>query len=257
MLFGKNRRLSRCALCVGRKQLNTHNYNTHARVVYIYIHSHAMETNENAKKTHRDDEEDSKEDFREKVGVYASSSAAQQQQQQQQNQERTFTHVFDLADKYAQTRIAHEEKTREAMMSIARARYSLGAVGWEAVANDVEAKKTSAKCCVAKVTSSSSDDDDDDDERNAFRAVFITDDDEEEEKEGEEEDEQTTKGSSKSFGRRRRQKPVYQARAVIEKFRELTKASAEVLSLKSALGREVERYERQYLTAEAAAATAR
>ena len=216
-----------------------------------------METNENAKKTHRDDDEDSKEDFREKAGVYASSSAAQQQQQQQQNQERTFTHVFDLVDKYAQTRIAHEEKTREAMMSIARARYSLGAVGWEAVANDVEAKKTSAKCCVAKVTSSSSDDDDDDDERNAFRAVFITDDDEEEEKEGEEEDEQTTKGSSKSFGRRRRQKPVYQARAVIEKFRELTKASAEVLSLKSALGREVERYERQYLTAEASAATAR
>ena len=44
---------------------------------------------------------------------------------------------------------------------------------------------------------------------------------------------------------------------MIEKFRELTKASAEVLSLKSALGREVERYERQYLTAEAAAATAR
>ena len=214
-----------------------------------------METNENAKKTHRDDDEDSKEDFREKAGVYASSSAAQQQQQQQQqNQERTFTHVFDLADKYAQTRIAHEEKTREAMMSIARARYSLGAVGWEAVANDVEAKKTSAKCCVAKVTSSSSDDDD---ERDAFRAVFITDDDEEEvEKEGEEEDEQTTKRCSKSFGRRRRLKPVYQARAVIEKFRELTKASAEVLSLKSALGREVERYERQYLTA-AAAATAR
>ena len=216
-------------------------------------HSHAMETNENAKKTHRDDDEDSKEDFREKAGVYASSSAAQQQQQQQQNQERTFTHVFDLADKYAQTRIAHEEKTREAMMSIARARYSLGAVGWEAVANDVEAKKTSAKCCVAKVTSSSSDDDD---ERDAFRAVFITDDDEEEEKEGEEEDEQTTKRCSKSFGRRRGQKPGYQARAVIEKFRELTKASAEVLSLKSALGREVERYERQYLTA-AAAATAR
>ena len=220
----------------------------------MYIHSHAMETNENAKKTHRDDDEDSKEDFREKAGVYASSSAAQQQQQQQQqNQERTFTHVFDLADKYAQTRIAHEEKTREAMMSIARARYSLGAVGWEAMANDVEAKKTSAKCCVAKVTSSSSDDDD---ERDAFRAVFITDDDEEEEKEGEEEDEQTTKRSSKSFGRRR-QKPVYQARAVIEKFRELTKASAEVLSLKSALGREVERYERQYLTAEAVAATSR
>jgi len=218
-----------------------------------------METNENAKKTHRDDDEDSKEDFREKAGVYASSSAAQQQQQQQQqqNQERTFTRVFDLADKYAQTRIAHEEKTREAMMSIARARYSLGAVGWEAVANDVEAKKTSAKCCVAKVTSSSSDDDD---ERDALRAVFIKDDDEEEEeKEGEEEDEQTTKRSNnKSFGRRRRrQKPVYQARAVIEKFRELTKASAEVLSLKSALGREVERYERQYLTAEAAAATAR
>ena len=215
-----------------------------------------METNENAKKTHRDDDEDSKEDFREKAGVYASSSAAQQQQQQQ-NQERTFTRVFDLADKYAQTRIAHEEKTREAMMSIARARYSLGAVGWEAVANDVEAKKTSAKCCVAKVTSSSSDVDD---ERDAFRAVFITDDDEEEEeKEGGEEDEQTTKRSNnKSFGRRRRrQKPVYQARAVIEKFRELTKASAEVLSLKSALGREVERYERQYLTAEAAAATAR
>ncbi len=207
-----------------------------------------METNDT--KNARDDE-DSKEG-REKAGVYASSAA--QQQQQQQNQERTFTHVFDLVDKYAQTRILHEEKTREAMMSIARARYSLGSVGWEAVANDVEAKKTSAKCCVAKVTSSSSDDD----ERDAFRAVFITDDDEEEEKEGEEEDAQTTKRSNnKSFGRRRRQKPVYQARAVIEKFRELTKASAEVLSLKSALGREVERYERQYLTAEAAAATAR
>ena len=224
-------------------------------MVYAHIHSHAMETNENTKNAR--DDEDSKEDFREEAGVYASSSAAaaqqQQQQQQQQNQERTFTHVFDLVDKYAQTRIAHEEKTREAMMSIARARYSLGAVGWEAVANDVEAKKTSAKCCVAKVTSSSSDDD----ERNAFRAVFITDDDEEEEKEGEGEDAQTTKRSNnKSFGRRRRQKPVYQARAVIEKFRELTKASAEVLSLKSALGREVERYERQYLTA-AAAATAR
>ena len=247
-----------CALCwqetVKYTQLQQQQ---HTRAWYVHIHSHAMETNENAKKTHRDDEEDSKEDFREKAGVYASSSAAQQQQQQQQNQERTFTRVFDLADKYAQTRIAHEEKTREAMMSIARARYSLGAVGWEAVANDVEAKKTSAKCCVAKVTSSSSDDDD---ERDAFRAVFITDDhDEEEEKEGEEEDEQTTKRSNnKSFGRRRRrQKAVYQARAVIEKFRELTKASAEVLSLKSALGREVERYERQYLTAEAAAATAR
>ena len=256
MLFGKNRRLSVCALCWQETVKYTQLQHTRARGIYIYIHSHAMETNENAKKTHRDDEEDSKEDFREKAGVYASSSAAQQQQQQQ-NQERTFTRVFDLADKYAQTRIAHEEKTREAMMSIARARYSLGAVGWEAVANDVEAKKTSAKCCVAKVTSSSSDDDD---ERNAFRAVFITDDDdEEEEKEGEEEDEQTTKRSNnKSFGRRRRrQKPVYQARAVIEKFRELTKASAEVLSLKSALGREVERYERQYLTAEAAAATAR
>ena len=62
-----------------------------------------------------------------------------------ENQERTPIHVFDLADKYAQTRIAHEEKTREAMMSIARARYLLGAVGWEAVVNDVEAKKTSAK----------------------------------------------------------------------------------------------------------------
>ena len=247
-----------CALCWQETVKYTQQQLQHTRARgIIYIHSHAMETNENAKKTHRDDDEDSKEDFREKAGVYASSSAAQQQQQQQQNQERTFTRVFDLADKYAQTRIAHEEKTREAMMSIARARYSLGAVGWEAVANDVEAKKTSAKCCVAKVTSSSSDVDD---ERDAFRAVFITDDDEEEEeKEGGEEDEQTTKRSNnKSFGRRRRrQKPVYQARAVIEKFRELTKASAEVLSLKSALGREVERYERQYLTAEAAAATAR
>jgi len=245
MLFGKNRSLS--VSFVGRKQLNTHNNNNNTHHRGIYIHSHAMETNENAKNTHRDDDEDSKEDRGEEVrgaGAYSS-------EQQQQNQERTFTNVFDLVDKYAQTRIAHEEKTREAMMSIARARYSLGAVGWEAVANDVEAKKTSAKCCVAKVTSSSSDDDD---ERDAFRAVFITDDDDDDEEEGEEEDAQTTKRCSKSFGRRRRQKPVYQARAVIEKFRELTKASAEVLSLKSALGREVERYERQYLTAEAAAA---
>ena len=218
-----------------------------------------METNENTKNTHRDfDEDDSKEYFREEAGVYSSSSAAQQQQQQQQqqqnqNQARTFTNVFDLVDRYAQTRISHEEKTREAMMSIAQARYSLGSVGWEAVANDVEAKKTTAKCCVAvaKVTSSSDDDDVEiDGKRNAFRAVFITDD-EEEEKEGEEEDEQTQRSKG-----RRRLKPVYQARAVIEKFRELTKASAEVLSLKSALGREVERYERQYLTAAAAAAAA-
>jgi len=217
-----------------------------------------METNENTKNTHRDfDEDDSKEYFREEAGVYSSSSAQQQQQQQQQqqnqNQARTFTNVFDLVDRYAQTRISHEEKTREAMMSIAQARYSLGSVGWEAVANDVEAKKTTAKCCVAvaKVTSSSDDDDVEiDGKRNAFRAVFITDD-EEEENEGEEEDEQTQRSKG-----RRRLKPVYQARAVIEKFRELTKASAEVLSLKSALGREVERYERQYLTAAAAAAAA-
>jgi len=215
-----------------------------------------METNENTKNTHRDfDEDDSKEYFREEAGVYSSSAAQQQQQQQQQqqnqNQARTFTNVFDLVDRYAQTRISHEEKTREAMMSIAQARYSLGSVGWEAVANDAEAKKTTAKCCVAvaKVTSSSDDDDVEiDGKRNAFRAVFITDD-EEEEKEGEEEDEQTQRSKG-----RRRLKPVYQARAVIEKFRELTKASAEVLSLKSALGREVERYERQYLAAEAAAA---
>ena len=77
MLFGKNRRLSVCALCWQETVKYTQQQLQHTRARgIIYIHSHAMETNENAKKTHRDDDEDSKEDFREKAGVYASSSAA-------------------------------------------------------------------------------------------------------------------------------------------------------------------------------------
>ena len=59
---------------------------------------------------------------------------------------------------------------------------------------------------------------------------------EEEEKEEEEEEEESE---------RTKMEPA-QARVVRRKFRELTRASAEVLSIKSALERKVKRYEREY-----------
>ena len=64
-------------------------------------------------------------------------------------------------------------------------------------------------------------------------AISVTN--EEEEEEEEEETERTTT----------KMEPA-QARVVRRKFRELTRASAEVLSIKSALERKVKRYEREY-----------
>jgi len=131
-------------------------------------------------------------------------------------QERAFAEIFDLVSAYSRERCEYEEKTREAMMSIASARYSMGRLGWEAVANEVVAAAAAAAAAAG--------DDDDDDE------------DESEEK-------------------RKRKPPKMipvHARRVTEKFRELTKASAEVLSLKNNLERKVERYERRYLRDRAA-----
>ena len=121
-------------------------------------------------------------------------------------QERAFAEIFDLVSAYSRERCEYQEKTREAMMSIASARYSMGRLGWEAVANEVVAAAAAA-----------GDDDGDDDE---------------------------------SEEKRKRKPPKMipvHARRVTETFRELTKASAEVLSLKNNLERKVERYERRYL----------
>ena len=41
--------------------------------------------------------------------------------------------VFDAVARYGEMREKHERTTREAMMSIAAARYALGRVGWESV----------------------------------------------------------------------------------------------------------------------------
>ena len=112
--------------------------------------------------------------------------------------------VFDAVARYGETREKHERTTREAMMSIAAARYALGRVGWESVVG------------TTKMTT----------------AISVTNEEEEEE---EEETERTTT----------KMEPA-QARVVRRKFRELTRASAEVLSIKSALERKVKRYEREY-----------
>ena len=129
-------------------------------------------------------------------------------------QERAFAEIFDLVSAYSRERCEYEEKTREAMMSIASARYSMGRLGWEAVANEVVA--------AAAAAAAAGDDDGDEDE---------------------------------SEEKRKRKPPKMipvHARRVTEKFRELTKASAEVLSLKNNLERKVERYERRYLRDRAA-----
>jgi hypothetical protein len=131
-------------------------------------------------------------------------------------QERAFAEIFDLVSAYSRERCEYEEKTREAMMSIASARYSMGRLGWEAVANEVVAAAAAAADAVG---------DDDDDEED-------------------ESEEKIKRKPPKMI-------PVH-ARRVTEKFRELTKASAEVLSLKNNLERKVERYERRYLRDRAA-----
>jgi len=125
-------------------------------------------------------------------------------------QERAFAEIFDLVSAYSRERCEYQEKTREAMMSIASARYAMGRLGWEAVANEVVAAAAAAAAGVGG-------DDDDEDE---------------------------------SAEKRKRKPPKMipvHARRVTETFRELTKASAEVLSLKNNLERKVERYERRYL----------
>lgn len=125
-------------------------------------------------------------------------------------QERAFAEIFDLVSAYSRERCEYEEKTREAMMSIASARYAMGRLGWEAVANEVVAAAAAAAAGVGG-------DDDDEDE---------------------------------SAEKRKRKPPKMipvHARRVTETFRELTKASAEVLSLKNNLERKVERYKRRYL----------
>ena len=151
--------------------------------------------------------------------------------------------VFDAVARYGEMREKHERTTREAMMSIAAARYALGRVGWESVVgttttttaigvtNEEEEgreEKRKATCVVALR--------EDNEGGRVFETSFVRammNPKEEEEEEEEEESERT------------KMEPA-QARVVRRKFRELTRASAEVLSIKSALERKVKRYEREY-----------
>ena len=154
--------------------------------------------------------------------------------------------VFDAVARYGEMREKHERRTREAMMSIAAARYALGRVGWESVVgttttttsaigvtNEEEEgreEKRKATCVVALR--------EDNEGGRVFETSFVRammNPKEEEEKEEEEEEE----------SERTKMEPA-QARVVRRKFRELTRASAEVLSIKSALERKVKRYEREY-----------
>ena len=152
--------------------------------------------------------------------------------------------VFDAVARYGEMREKHERTTREAMMSIAAARYALGRVGWESVVgttttttaigvtNEEEEgreEKRKATCVVALR--------EDNEGGRVFETSFVRammNPKEEEEEEEEEEESERTK-----------MEPA-QARVVRRKFRELTRASAEVLSIKSALERKVKRYEREY-----------
>ena len=153
--------------------------------------------------------------------------------------------VFDAVARYGEMREKHERTTREAMMSIAAARYALGRVGWESVVgttttttaigvtNEEEEgreEKRKATCVVALR--------EDNEGGRVFETSFVrammNPKEEEEEEEEEEEVSERTK-----------MEPA-QARVVRRKFRELTRASAEVLSIKSALERKVKRYEREY-----------
>ena len=147
--------------------------------------------------------------------------------------------VFDAVARYGEKREKHERTTREAMMSIAAARYALGRVGWESVVgttttttaigvtNEEEEgreEKRKATCVVALR--------EDNEGGRVFETSFVRammNPKEEEEEESE----------------RTKMEPA-QARVVRRKFRELTRASAEVISIKSALERKVKRYEREY-----------
>ena len=150
--------------------------------------------------------------------------------------------VFDAVARYGEMREKHERTTREAMMSIAAARYALGRVGWESVVgttttttaigvtNEEEEEgreeKRKATCVVALR--------EDNEGGRVFETSFVRAMMNPKEEEEEEEESERTK-----------MEPA-QARVVRRKFRELTRASAEVLSIKSALERKVKRYEREY-----------
>ena len=157
--------------------------------------------------------------------------------------------VFDAVARYGETREKHERTTREAMMSIAAARYALGRVGWESVVGT-----TTTTTAIIGVTNEEEEEEGREEKRKATCVVALREDNEggrvfetsfvrammnpkeEEEKEEEEEEEESE---------RTKMEPA-QARVVRRKFRELTRASAEVLSIKSALERKVKRYEREY-----------
>mgnify|MGYP001259829616 CR=1 FL=1 len=160
--------------------------------------------------------------------------------------------VFDAVARYGEMREKHERTTREAMMSIAAARYALGRVGWESVVGT-----TTTTTAIFGVTNEEEEEEEEEgreEKRKATCVVALREDNEggrvfetsfvrammnpkeEEEKEEEEEEEESE---------RTKMEPA-QARVVRRKFRELTRASAEVLSIKSALERKVKRYEREY-----------
>ena len=158
--------------------------------------------------------------------------------------------VFDAVARYGETREKHERTTREAMMSIAAARYALGRVGWESVVGTT--KMTTAISVTNEEEEEEEEEEGREEKRKATCVVALREDNEggrvfetsfvrammnpeEEEEEEEEETERTTT----------KMEPA-QARVVRRKFRELTRASAEVLSIKSALERKVKRYEREY-----------
>ena len=153
--------------------------------------------------------------------------------------------VFDAVARYGEMREKHERTTREAMMSIAAARYALGRVGWESVVG------TTTMTTAIGVTNEEEEEEEEEEgreeKRKATCVVALREDNEGgrvfetsfvrammNPKEEEEEESERTK-----------MEPA-QARVVRRKFRELTRASAEVLSIKSALERKVKRYEREY-----------
>ena len=158
--------------------------------------------------------------------------------------------VFDAVARYGEMREKHERTTREAMMSIAAARYALGRVGWESV---VGTTKMTTAISLTNEEEEEEEEEGREEKRKATCVVALREDNEggrvfetsfvrammnpkeEEEKEEEEEEE----------SERTKMEPA-QARVVRRKFRELTRASAEVLSIKSALERKVKRYEREY-----------
>ena len=150
--------------------------------------------------------------------------------------------VFDAVARYGEMREKHERTTREAMMSIAAARYALGRVGWESVVGT-----TTTTTAIIGVTNEEEEEEGREEKRKATCVVALR-----EDNEGgrvfetsfvrammnPEEEEETERTTTKM-------EPA-QARVVRRKFRELTRASAEVLSIKSALERKVKRYEREY-----------